>query len=103
MEIKIESRAGMNEGQVTIAQRFIISEGETPQIINVSWPIAGFEQYLADCYRMLKNVKIKMAEEEQKQIDAAISDISPKETTLEQLPVDPEPTTQEEVKNEETI
>ena len=52
---------------------------------------------------MLKNVKIKMAEEEQKQIDAAISDISPKETTLEQLPVDPEPTTQEEVKNEETI
>ena len=65
-DITIESRAGEHEGRVYISQRFVVPrEGKEPEIILVAWPIEGFECYLADCYKLLKTLKLKMAEHEQ--------------------------------------
>lgn len=74
-EISIESSAKVDEnGEVYIALRFLIPKNEKErQVVLVGFPIPRFEEYLSDCYRLLKELKLKMAINEQKEKERADS------------------------------
>ena len=66
-DITIESGAGEHQGMVYVYQIFKLPEieGHPAQTVSAGWSIGDFEQYLADSYRLLKELKLKMAQHEQ--------------------------------------
>lgn len=65
MEIGISSKGCIENGEIFISQKMVISEEGNSQALMLKWNPDDFERYLSSCYRVLKNVKIKMAEHDQ--------------------------------------
>ena len=71
-DINVQSGAGQSDtGEIFVYQRFFLPAipGHDEKVVFAGWSVPDFEGYLAESYRLLKDIKLKIAQEEKRIAD----------------------------------